>query len=140
MNCPICSKNSNIGMSFPSESRSSNRPLDLNGLPEEYIYVDENWILRLADSKKNCPGYLYLEPRIHAESFPELGEILNDLGRVLKIGMDWIQKNHNPRKIYTVSISEAVPHLHFHLVPHYGSDVKGIDYLKLALGDGLPKL
>ncbi|EMG24215.1 hypothetical protein LEP1GSC150_3913 [Leptospira interrogans serovar Copenhageni str. LT2050] len=26
-----------------------------------------------------------------------------------------------------------VPHIHFHLIPRYSDDLKGIDYIKLAL-------
>jgi diadenosine tetraphosphate (Ap4A) HIT family hydrolase len=54
--------------------------------------------------------------------------------------MTWIDRNHKPRKIYLLTIAEAVPHIHFHLVPQYGGDQKGIDYLKLATTVGFPKI
>ncbi|EMM70776.1 hypothetical protein LEP1GSC038_1292 [Leptospira weilii str. 2006001855] len=32
-----------------------------------------------------------------------------------------------------------VPHMHFHLIPRYSDDLKGIDYIRLALQGKLPE-
>lgn len=104
----------------------------------EWIAWDENWVLRLAPSEKNLPGYLYLEPRRHIESYQDLGELYTSLGVWIQKGMDWMHSNYQPRKVYLVTIAEAVPHLHFHLVPHYGFETKGADYIRLVLSQGLP--
>lgn len=95
-------------------------------------------MLRSAPESKNCPGYLYLEPKKHIESYSDLGDLYTSLGNWIKKGMDWIQETYRPKKIYLITVSEAVPHLHFHLVPRHSEEPKGIEYLRLALGSGFP--
>ena len=72
-----------------------------------------HWVVRHSEFSKNAPGYLYIEPKRHVETY-------NDL------------------KLYTITISEAVPHLHFHLVPRFEESPKGIEFLQLALSGHLP--
>ncbi|MDX1961484.1 MAG: HIT family hydrolase [Leptospiraceae bacterium] len=99
-----------------------------------FLYESNEWILREAEKEKNCAGYLYLEPKKHRTSFVEFSPIeYASLSVVLEKGMNWITKNYSPKKIYTVTISEAVPHIHFHLVPRYTDELKGIPYLQAAL-------
>ncbi|EMN14643.1 hypothetical protein LEP1GSC055_2136 [Leptospira borgpetersenii str. Brem 307] len=57
----------------------------------------------------------------------------SDFGKALEFATKWIYKNHVPIKVYTVMVSEVVPHMHFHLIPRYSDDLKGIDYIRLAL-------
>lgn len=95
---------------------------------------DEFWVVRHSEFTKNCPGYLYIEPLKHVESFKDIDpDAFRMLGENLKFAADWIYANFNPIKIYTITVSEAVPHIHYHLVPRYDDSVKGIDYIKLAL-------
>jgi diadenosine tetraphosphate (Ap4A) HIT family hydrolase len=104
--------------------------LEFNGL----IYQDDFWILRQAELEKNCLGYLYLEPKQHIEKFSDISpEAYKTLGETTELGMNWIETNFRPKKIYLVTISEAVPHLHFHFVPRHIDSPKGLEYLKLAL-------
>ena len=105
----------------------------------ESLQEGEHWILRLAESAKNCPGYLYLEPREHIESFAQISPpAWSEFGSMMQSGMQNIQQSWNPRKIYVAVISEAVPHIHFHLVPRHTDESKGFDYLRSALEGRLP--
>lgn len=126
-NCPICNIHNSI----------DRIPKSIGGIqptkPTVILECNENWVLRIAPETKNCPGYLYLEPRSHVTSWAELGEDLTSLGVWMKKGLDFIQNQYNPRKIYTITISEAVPHIHIHLIPHYGDTKKGIDYIREKL-------
>jgi diadenosine tetraphosphate (Ap4A) HIT family hydrolase len=54
------------------------------------------------------------------------------LGECMKLATEWIYKHFKPVKLYTITISEAVPHLHFHLVPRFEESPKGIEFLQLA--------
>ncbi|MCG9875398.1 MAG: HIT family hydrolase [Leptospiraceae bacterium] len=116
---------------------------DLGNLEKEeiqFFHATDHWVLREAEPEKSCKGYLYLEPRKHSESFTDISsEAYKEMGVLIEQGMHWIEQNFHPKKIYTLTISEAVPHIHFHLVPRYKQDVKGLDYLKLALGSLLGK-
>lgn len=97
---------------------------------EEYSH----WIVRASEREKNIPGYFYIESKLHVESYFELMEpAWLEFGKILGEYSSLIIKNYKPIKLYTVSIAEAVPHLHFHLVPRYKDTPKGLDYLQLAL-------
>ncbi|MCB1159782.1 MAG: HIT family hydrolase [Leptospiraceae bacterium] len=98
-------------------------------------------MLRHSERSKNCPAYLYIEPIEHIESYNELSiEAWLEFGKVMGIAVEWIYKHYSPKKLYTVSISEAVKHLHFHLVPRYQDDILGIEYLSTALSAKLPEI
>jgi diadenosine tetraphosphate (Ap4A) HIT family hydrolase len=91
----------------------------------------KHWVVRHSDFSKNCAGYFYIEPVRHVESFTEfLPEELEEFGEMLRVTTEWIHKHLKPMKIYTVTISEEVKHIHFHIVPRYTSESKGFDYLK----------
>lgn len=106
------------------------------------IYQDDRWIIRHSDLLINCPGYLYVEPKEHIIDFNDFSKkkLLGDLGRLYKIGIDWIFSNFKPLKIYTVNISEVVQHIHFHLIPRYSDELKGLDYIKKILTSDLPMM
>ncbi|NUM41802.1 MAG: HIT domain-containing protein [Leptospiraceae bacterium] len=110
-----------------------------NKIPD-ILEITNYWILRHSEIEKNCPGYLYLEPKAHIENLSELSvECANEIGSLFKKSGDWVEKNFSPKKIYTVSISEKVPHLHFHIVPRYTDSNIGLDYIQLALTSKIPK-
>ena len=99
-----------------------------------------SWIIREAEKDKNCPGYYYVESKFHKESYGEFSIFdWEELGRAIHQITQKILTEYKPLKIYTISISEAVPHLHFHIVPRYKENSKGIEYLEKALGGKLPK-
>lgn len=82
---------------------------------------------------------IYIEPRRHVEVYNDLihGEFMQ-LGECMKLATEWIYKNFKPLKLYTITISEAVPHLHFHIVPRFEDSPKGIEFLQIALSGNLP--
>jgi diadenosine tetraphosphate (Ap4A) HIT family hydrolase len=90
------------------------------------------WILRKSDFENQLRGYYYLESKSHKESYLDLTQVeWNEYSTVLQHSMNKIYQL-KPIKIYQISIAEAVPHLHIHLIPRY-SEEKGIDYIKNAL-------
>lgn len=95
-------------------------------------------MIRHSEIEKNCPGYLYIEPFRHVEDYPSFtAEEFNELSQMLSIATNWIHQKFQPKKLYTITVSEAVPHIHFHIVPRYTDETKGLDYLKLALSSEL---
>jgi diadenosine tetraphosphate (Ap4A) HIT family hydrolase len=98
------------------------------------IFESEFFRIRHSELEKNSPGYLYLEPKKHIERFIEFStsEYI-DYAKCLEIGMNWIEKNLKPKKIYLVTISEAVPHIHFHLVPRFTEEEKGFIFLEKSV-------
>ncbi len=101
----------------------------------------DNWIVRPAEMEKNCPGYHYIEAKGHLTAYEEVDKIAwNEYGDILHTLTSLIYKKNTPIKIYTVSIAELVPHLHFHMVPRYIESPIGMDYLSLALKGELPAL
>lgn len=105
---------------------------------ENLIRETKFFFIRHSEFSKNIPGYLYIEPKKHVESFLEFTqEEFSELGNCFKIGMDWIYLNFNPKKIYTVTISESVKHIHFHLVPRYIDEPIAFSYLQKAVSGEL---
>jgi diadenosine tetraphosphate (Ap4A) HIT family hydrolase len=97
-----------------------------------------HWILRHSEKEKNCQGYLYLEPIQHKEKFLDFTpEEWSEHSVFLSKAFEWIYSKYNPKKIYIVTISEQVPHIHFHIVPRYEDTTKGLPYLELALSGKL---
>lgn len=125
LSCPIC----DIHNSFVLDNEKGNEDTQ-----EKWIGFSDFWILRKASEDKNCPGYLYLEPRDHVESFASISSKgYQELGEWIEKANSFIHSHFNPKKIYLVTISEAVPHIHFHFVPRYQDEVKGLDYIGYVL-------
>jgi diadenosine tetraphosphate (Ap4A) HIT family hydrolase len=98
-----------------------------------------HWRVRPAEKEKNCPGYHYIEFKTHIETYFEVSsDAWKEYGMIVSNLTSLVYRNHSPLKIYTVSISEAVPHLHFHFIPRYKETPIGIEYLQLALTGKIP--
>jgi diadenosine tetraphosphate (Ap4A) HIT family hydrolase len=107
---------------------------DLHSKSFENIEISKHWIVREAESEKYCQGYLYVESKQHIEKFTDFSiEVWHDLSEVLNHAYQWIYANYSPLKVYQVTISELVPHIHYHLVPRYQEDIKGFDYLSAVV-------
>nr|WP_244242132.1 HIT domain-containing protein [Leptospira kanakyensis] len=116
MNCPICEAHKN---------------------ESEFVFQNENWILRKAD--QNLNGYLYMEYKGHVDSWFDLSlSAFENYGRALHKATE-ILKTFQPEKMYIVAIAERVPHLHVHLIPRYENQEKGIEHIAKATGPGFPK-
>ncbi|WP_226654766.1 HIT family protein [Pseudalkalibacillus hwajinpoensis] len=79
-------------------------------------------------------GYLYIEPKRHVENYYEFSdqevvEINSLVKKVTKMLTELLEVD----RIYTVIISEAVRHQHFHLIPRtYEMELKGLDLIEQA--------
>jgi len=98
-----------------------------------------HWKVGPSEKEKNCPGYHYIEFKTHVETYLEVNsDAWKEYGMIISNLTSLVYKKTSPLKIYTVSISEAVPHLHFHFVPRYMESPIGIEYLQLALTGKIP--
>jgi diadenosine tetraphosphate (Ap4A) HIT family hydrolase len=97
------------------------------------------WRVRPAEKEKNCPGYHYIEFKTHVETYLEVNsDAWKEYGMIISNLTSLVYNKYSPLKIYTISISEAVPHLHFHFVPRYLESPIGFEYLQLALTNKIP--
>ncbi|WP_234946574.1 HIT family protein [Bacillus sp. m3-13] len=79
-------------------------------------------------------GYLYLEPKRHVENWTDFtSEELLELGPLIKKVEVAMQNELEVERLYVVTISEAVRHLHLHLIPReYKCESRGLDLIKQA--------
>ncbi|MGG0518671.1 HIT domain-containing protein [Priestia aryabhattai] len=79
-------------------------------------------------------GYLILSPKRHLEAWSDMSEEeLVEFPNLIKTLESLLIKHVNAERVYTVTISEAVRHLHFHLIPRSNTEeVKGIDLIQQA--------
>lgn len=111
--CPICEKHRNL---------------------ETAIFEDEHWIVTHGPLDSQILGYLYLEPKRHVENWSNLShkELLK-VGPLFKRLEEALKKELDIDRVYTVTISEAVRHLHFHIIPREkGNEVKGLPLIEQA--------
>ncbi|WP_156291278.1 HIT family protein [Oceanobacillus salinisoli] len=113
MNCPICEKHENLS---------------------EPIYETENWVISHGPLASQLLGYMYVEPKRHVEDWAQFTEEeLVELGPLIKKIEAAIQKELSVDRLYMVTISEAVRHLHVHLIPReVDGDVKGVALIEQA--------
>lgn len=113
--CSICVKHSNRKMRI--------------------IFENENWILSYGPINSQIAGYLYLEPKRHVEYWTELNDVeLTAMGPIIKQVEAMLKDRLNIDRLYVVTISEAVRHLHLHIIPREeGGNVKGLPLIERAL-------
>ncbi|WP_035207268.1 HIT family protein [Metabacillus indicus] len=114
-NCPICKKNKNDD--------------SIN-----YIYKNHQIAITHAPINANILGYLYIEPVNHYENWADIpDETFLEITRLLKKIDVFLRKELNAERVYSVTISEMVRHIHFHLIPRYSySSKKGVDLIEKA--------
>lgn len=98
------------------------------------IYEDEDWMVTPGPLSSQILGYMYLEPKRHVEDWSEFtSEELAQVGPLIKRIEQALKMELNINRVYVVTISEAVRHLHFHIIPREeNSDVKGLDLIEQA--------
>jgi diadenosine tetraphosphate (Ap4A) HIT family hydrolase len=98
------------------------------------IYEDEDWIVTPGPLSSQILGYMYLEPKRHVENWSEFtSEELAKVGPLIKRIEQALKMELNINRVYVVTISEAVRHLHFHVIPREeNSNVKGLDLIEQA--------
>ncbi|KGA96902.1 diadenosine tetraphosphate hydrolase [Alkalihalobacillus alcalophilus ATCC 27647 = CGMCC 1.3604] len=98
------------------------------------LYQDDYWVLTHGPVQSQLLGYLYLEPKRHVENWTEFtDEELRELGPLIKKVETAIQSLIPIERLYSVTISEAVRHIHLHLIPRFeGLNVKGLALIEQA--------
>jgi diadenosine tetraphosphate (Ap4A) HIT family hydrolase len=98
------------------------------------IFQDEDWMVTHGPLSSQILGYLYIEPKRHVENWTDftdnelskVGPLVKRLEKVMKEILDI-------DRVYVVTISEAVRHLHFHIIPRVDEGtVKGLDLIEQA--------
>ncbi|WP_425460363.1 HIT family protein [Leptospira fluminis] len=121
---------------MPSEALRSDCPICIehsSSSPSGFLFRSGDFLIRHCEPSKKIPGYLYVEPIAHRESYSEWSEKeFSEFGIALQKASEWILSRFSPAKIYTVLVSEKVAHMHFHLIPRYG-ETKGPEYIRQAL-------
>lgn len=111
--CPICEKHQQL---------------------TEAIYEDNNWFVTHGPLQSHLLGYLYIEPKRHVENWGEFtDEELSTVGPLIKKLENALKKELSIDRVYVVTISEAVRHLHFHIIPRQSDqDTKGLPLIEQA--------
>jgi histidine triad (HIT) family protein len=99
-------------------------------IPCQQIYQDEH-LLAFLDIQPLAPGHTVVIPRQHAEFLHDLPEewaaaIGRNLGRLGRTLMDVMgAAGYNVLQNNGVVAAQAVPHVHFHLIPRRAGDGLG---------------
>jgi diadenosine tetraphosphate (Ap4A) HIT family hydrolase len=98
------------------------------------IYEDQEWMVTHGPLGSQILGYLYIEPKRHVENWSDFTEAeLQKVGPLIKQLEQALKKVLNIDRVYVVTISEAVRHLHFHIIPRTEEGaVKGLDLIEQA--------
>lgn len=102
---------------------------------DDYIlYEDENWVISHGPIESQILGYIYLEPKNHYENWSEFTDSeLSEIGKIIKKVEEALRAVLPLERLYSVTISEAVRHIHFHLIPRLKeNDVKGLPLIEQA--------
>lgn len=115
---------------------SNNCPLCKKHKEESYLLIHkgEYWNLYAGPFESQVQGYLYLEPLRHVENWGEFTpEELTDMAKTIPTVESALQQLFNIERLYVVTISEAVRHIHLHLIPRMeGQELKGIPLITQA--------
>jgi len=73
-------------------------------------------------------GYVQVEPKRHIENWGQMNAVeLNELPRIIQTLETILKLEVDADRVYSVSINEAVRHLHFHIIPRTRvSSTKGL--------------
>lgn len=101
---------------------------------KDFIYEDNDWIITPGPLESQVLGYLYLEPKRHIENWSDFtGEELAKVGPLIKKLEQALKKEQNIERVYVVTISETVRHIHFHIIPRVKEEeVKGLKLIEQA--------
>lgn len=99
-------------------------------IPNYTVYEDDH-VLAFLDIHPQAPGHTVLVPKLHAERFFDLNEeVLKHVLPAVQKTMERIERVLNPDG-YNVgwndaeAAGQAVPHMHFHILPRYQNDGGG---------------
>ncbi|WP_332695114.1 HIT family protein [Halalkalibacter lacteus] len=111
--CPICEKHENL---------------------KDVLFENQNWIISHGPLASQVLGYVYIEPKRHVENWTEFTDSeLVEIGPLIKKVESALKELISIDRLYSVTISEAVRHIHFHLIPREASyEVKGLPLIEQA--------
>ncbi len=95
-------------------------------IPNYTIYEDDHYLAFL-DIFPRVKGHALVIPKKHyrwvydVENFGEFWEV----AKKISLG---IQQSLNARSVSYLTLGEAVPHAHIHILPQTGSDIAGIKF------------
>ncbi|QGQ48162.1 HIT family protein [Metabacillus sediminilitoris] len=114
MQCPICEKN------------NQHHHLE--------IYRNQHIVVSHAPLDANILGYIYIEPLDHYENWSDIPlEVLNDVQTIMKKIDLFLRNEQLAERVYSVTISEMVRHIHYHIIPrHKDMKVKGVSLIEKA--------
>jgi len=112
--CPICAKHR-----------------DLNTSP---LFHGQNWRVETGNIEAGVKGYIYLEPLRHVEHWSDLTqEELLEMSLLIPQIERALRQLLPVERMYIVVISEAVRHIHLHIIPRLQDDQeKGIPLITRA--------
>ncbi|WP_113928356.1 HIT family protein [Bacillus sp. P14.5] len=98
------------------------------------VYQGEHSVVSPVPFNKGVLGYLYIEPVRHVENWYELTkEEFNEISKLISKISKFLKEELDADRVYTVSISESVRHLHIHLIPRERkSNLRGINLIEHA--------
>jgi diadenosine tetraphosphate (Ap4A) HIT family hydrolase len=111
--CVICEKHRNIS---------------------EKVYENDIIIVSHGPIESQLIGYFYIEPKRHVEDWDHFNDKeLIEIGRMQQKVTKLLKQELKADRVYSVTISEAVRHLHFHLIPRGAdSDIAGLPLIEQA--------
>ncbi|HEY9775426.1 MAG TPA: HIT domain-containing protein [Planktothrix sp.] len=81
------------------------------------VFQNEEWTVRHS-RETNILGYLLIESRRHILDLSEANDAeCASYGPLLRSAVTAIKSTIDPERVYTITLAEAVPHFHVHLIP-----------------------
>ncbi|WP_052191880.1 HIT family protein [Priestia aryabhattai] len=98
------------------------------------FYETKNFYIKHGPLNSQILGYLHLIPKRHIESLSEMNENeLNEFPYIIKKLEELLVKHVAAERVYIVTISESVRHLHFHLIPRSSNNqTRGLNLIEQA--------
>ena len=98
------------------------------------VYENEHIIVSHGPLTSQVKGYFYIEFKRHIERWNELSyEEITESSKMIQLLDEFLQENVYAERVYTVSISEAVRHLHIHVIPrNINMEMRGLDLIQQA--------
>ncbi len=82
------------------------------------IYENDNFIICHGPFESQVLGYLYIEPKRHLENWDDFfDQELSEIAVFIKKADRVLKQLLSIERMYVVTISESVRHIHVHLIP-----------------------
>lgn len=100
----------------------------------EIIQKTDHWVIRRSVPQK-VEGYLILEPKRHLTNWGEFSsQELIEMGNLIQELEAQMIIDYKAERVYVVTISEVVRHLHLHIIPRASdSELKGLPLIQRSI-------